>query len=213
MKTLAVLLLSFLPLVAGADDYNKSANVNMQDKASLQRGAKVFVNNCMGCHSIEFKRYGRMGEDLGIPEELVLKHLNFTTEEIGSQMRIAMPEEDAEDYFGIAPPDLTNITRAESADYVYSFLMGFYEDDTQRFGYNNHVFDNVGMPHVMERMEQEAGEEEFRQAMLDVTNFLAYVGDPVKLERERLGVYVLVFLGILLIPAYLLKREYWKDVK
>ncbi len=219
MKTFAIAVLVFgiLPFAgnvqaAGGGDYPHSPGVNMQDRASLQRGAALFVDNCMGCHSLEYKRYGRVGEDLGIPEDLVLEHLNFTTEEIGSRMEIGFPEDDAQDFFGVAPPDLTNVTRWESPDYVYSFLLGFYEDESRPFGYNNEVFDNVGMPHVMERMERELDEEEFRQAMFDITNFLYYVGDPVKLERERMGAYVLFFLALLFIPAYLLKKEYWKDV-
>ncbi len=217
MKRLTVLLFCFFPVLVmaaggGVNPYMEKAPINLQDNASLQRGAKLYVNYCMGCHSLQYQRYGRMGEDLGIPEELVMKHLNFTGDRIGDTMDIAMPREDAAQWFGVAPPDLTNVTRLRTEDWVYSYLVNFYWDDTRPYGYNNRIFENVGMPHVMATMEQELGEEPFRAAMADLTNFLTYVGEPVRLQRERLGVYVLVFLFILLIPAYLLKREYWKDV-
>lgn len=217
MKRLAFLLLCSLPILAiaaggGDNPYMEKAPINLQDKASLQRGAKLFVNYCMGCHSLKYQRYGRMGEDLGIPEELVMKHLNFTGERIGDTMDVAMPREDAIRWFGVAPPDLTNVARLRTEDWVYSYLVNFYADTDRPYGYNNRIFENVGMPHVMAGLEQELGEAEFREAMADMTNFLAYVGEPVRLQRERLGVYVLIFLFILLIPAYFLKREYWKDV-
>ncbi|MEE3322189.1 MAG: cytochrome c1 [Pseudomonadota bacterium] len=217
MKKLAVILFSCLPLVAfaaggGHNEYVVKAPVNLQDKVSLQNGAKLFVNYCMGCHSLQYMRYSRMAEDLDISEELVMKNLNFTSDKFGDQMENAMPEGAAKKWFGTAPPDLTMVTRLRDADWVYSYLINFYEDDSRPFGYNNHVFPNVGMPHVMANVEAELGEEGFKEAMGDLTNFLTYTAEPVRLERERLGVYVLVFLGILLIPAYLLKKEYWKDV-
>ena len=200
MKKLAVVLFSCLPLVAfaaggGKSEYEVPAPVNLQDKVSLQNGAKLFVNYCMGCHGLQYQRYSRLAEDLEIPEELVQEKLNFTTDKVGDQMRTAMDPEDAKAWFGNAPPDLTMVTRYRSEDWVYSYLINFYEDESRPFGYNNRVF-----------------EKEFKQEMGDITNFLAYTAEPVRPLRERLGVYVLVFLGILFVPAYLLKKEYWKDV-
>lgn len=217
MKKLAVILFSCLPLVAfaaggGNNEYVVKAPVNLQDKVSLQNGAKLFVNYCMGCHSLQYMRYSRMAEDLEISEELVMANLNFATEKFGDQMENAMPKGPAKKWFGVAPPDLTMVTRLRDADWVYSYLINFYEDESRPFGYNNHVFPNVGMPHVMAGVEAELGEAEFKEAMGDITNFLTYTAEPMRPERERLGVYVLVFLGILLIPAYLLKKEYWKDI-
>lgn len=216
MKKLAVLLLSCLPALGlAAGGYNEhvvSAPVNVKDKVSMQRGAQLFVNYCMGCHSLQFERYSRLANGLDIPEELVLKHLNFTTDQIGDTMHIAMPRDEAASWFGAAPPDLTNVARLRTSNWVYSYLISFYEDADQPYGYNNRVFENVGMPHVMAKVEQELGEEEFRRAMLDLTNFLAYIGEPVRTDAERIGVYVLIFLFLLWIPAYLLKKEYWKDV-
>ncbi|KAF0807993.1 ubiquinol-cytochrome c reductase cytochrome c1 subunit [Alcanivorax xiamenensis] len=215
-KLFAAILFSCLPALAlaagGHDAEYEKAPVNLQDKVSLQNGAKLFVNYCMGCHSLEYLRYGRMADDLGIPDELVLKYMNFTSDKIGDQMRNAMDKDDAKQWFGTAPPDLTLEARLRDPDWLYSYLIGFYEDESRPFGYNNKVFPNVGMPHVMAGMQEALDEEEFKAAMGDITNFLTYAAEPIAPTRERIGVYVLVFLAILLVPAYLLKKEYWKDV-
>jgi len=183
MKKLAVVLFSCLPLVAfaaggGKSEYEVPAPVNLQDKVSLQNGAKLFVNYCMGCHGLQYQRYSRLAEDLEIPEELVQEKLNFTTDKVGDQMRTAMASEDAKAWFGNAPPDLTMVTRYRSEDWVYSYLINFYEDESRPFGYNNRVFENVGMPHVMASLEEELSEDEFKQEMGDLTNFLAYTACP-----------------------------------
>jgi ubiquinol-cytochrome c reductase cytochrome c1 subunit len=217
MRQLMMLLLTLLPVSVsaaggGGGEHMKEAPVNLQDKVSLQKGARLFVNNCMGCHSLEYLRYGRMAEDLEIPEKLVQKHLNFSGSKVGSSMTNAAKETEAENWFGVAPPDLTLETRRRSPDWVYSYLTGFYKDDSQAYGYNNHVFENTAMPHVMADMEKEVSEKQFNEAMGNITNFLTYAGEPHRLESEKLGVYVLVFLFILLIPAWFLYKEYWKDV-
>lgn len=217
MKKLTVILFSCLPVLAlaaggGDNEHIVKAPVNLQDKVSLQKGAQLFVNYCMGCHSLQYQRYSRTAEDLGISEEATLKHLNFTSDKVGDQMQNAMSKENGDAFFGKAPPDLTLMARLRSPDWIYSYLTSFYADESRPYGYNNHVFPSVGMPHVMAKVEKELGEEEFNEAMGDITNFLTYTAEPVRPLRERLGVYVLVFLGILLIPAYLLKKEYWKDV-
>jgi len=189
------------------------ANVNIYDKVSKQRGAKLFVNYCMGCHSLEYQRYGRLGEDLGIPEDIVLENLNFVSDRIGDTMQNAMDKKDAAEWFGATPPDLTMVARLRSPDWLYSYLIGFYEDASRPYGYNNKIFPLVGMPHVLADLEEELGDEKFREAMLDLTNFLVYTAEPIQETRRKIGFGVLFFLLILLIPAYLLKREYWKDVK
>lgn len=189
------------------------ANVNIHDQVSKQRGAQLFVNYCMGCHSLQYQRYGRMGEDLGIPEEIVLKNLNFVSDRIGDTMQNAMDKKDAAEWFGATPPDLTMMARLRSPDWLYSYLIGFYEDDSRPYGYNNKIFPLVGMPHVLADLEAELGEEKFKEAMLDLTSFLVYTAEPVQETRRKIGFGVLLFLLILLVPAYLLKREYWKDVK
>lgn len=189
------------------------ANVNIHDKVSKQRGAKLFVNYCMGCHSLQYQRYGRLGEDLGIPEDIVLENLNFVSDRIGDTMQNAMDKKDAAEWFGATPPDLTMVARLRSPDWLYSYLIGFYEDASRPYGYNNKIFPLVGMPHVLADLEEELGDEKFREAMLDLTNFLVYTAEPIQETRRKIGFGVLFFLLILLIPAYLLKREYWKDVK
>jgi ubiquinol-cytochrome c reductase cytochrome c1 subunit len=217
MKKLLIVLFSLLPVVSfaaggGDNEYVVDAPINEQDMVSRQNGAKLFVNYCMGCHSLEYLRYKRMAEDLRMPPELVQENLNFAGDKIGDQMVTAMDPDEAKKWFGATPPDLTMVNRRRSADWIYSYLTNFYKDESRPYGYNNHVFENVGMPHVMAKVEERLGEEKFKEAMADITNFLVYAGAPEKAVRERIGVYVLVFLFILLIPAYLLYKEYWKDV-
>lgn len=217
MKKFFALMLVCLPAVGfsaggGHNPYVVEAPINLQDKVSLQNGAKLFVNYCMGCHGMQYMRYERLATDLDIPVELAQQYLNFTTSKPGDLMENSMVEEAAKEWFGAAPPDLTLSARLRSPDWIYSYLISFYEDDSRPYGYNNHVFPMVGMPHVMETMEQELSEADFKAAMADITNFMTYAAEPVRLTRERIGVYVLVFLFILFWPAYFLKKEYWKDV-
>lgn len=215
MKRLAVILFC-LPALAfaagGTNEYVVDAPINLKDRVSLQNGAKLFTNYCMGCHSLKYLRYERMAEDLGIPADLVMEKLNFTSDRIGDQMTNAMDPKVAEQWFGAAPPDLTLTARLRTPDWLYSYLVSFYADEQRPYGYNNHVFPSVGMPHVMAAMEQELGEEKFKSEMADLTNFLTYAAEPARLERESMGVKVLIFLFILFWPAYFLKKEYWKDV-
>ena len=215
MKRLAVILFC-LPALAfaagGTNEYVVDAPINLKDRVSLQNGAKLFTNYCMGCHSLKYLRYERMAEDLGIPADLVMEKLNFTSDRIGDQMTNAMDPKVAEQWFGAAPPDLTLTARLRTPDWLYSYLVSFYADDQRPYGYNNHVFPSVGMPHVMAAMEQELGEDKFKSEMADLTNFLTYAAEPARLERESMGVKVLIFLFILFWPAYFLKKEYWKDV-
>lgn len=216
MNRWALLLLSMLPLLAFASGGHEGklmeAPINLQDKVSLQRGAKLFVNYCMGCHSLKYLRYGRMAEDLGIKPELVENNLIFTGARIGDVMTNAMSQEDAAAWFGTPPPDLTFAARHRSPDWIYTYLLSFYSDASRATGANNKLFPNVAMPDVLYTMRQHLSEEEFRRNVADITNFLTYAAEPIRQTRERIGVYVLVFLAILLVPAYLLKREYWKDV-
>ena len=216
MKKLLIALVALLPALtyaAGGHDVElEKAPVNLKDKVSLQNGAKLFTNYCMGCHSLKYVRYSRLADDLGIPVEMAQEYLNFTTDKAGDTMENAMVEAEAKKWFGNAPPDLSLETRLRSPDWVYSYLIGFYKDDSRPYGFNNHVFPSVGMPHVMAGMEEALSEEEFDRNMGDITNFLTYTADPVRVERERLGVWVLVFLFILFWPAYFMKKEFWKDV-
>ncbi|TQV80190.1 ubiquinol-cytochrome c reductase [Exilibacterium tricleocarpae] len=225
---------------------------DLRDKESLQRGAKYFINYCMGCHAAEYSRYERVADDLEIPHELMMDNLVFTDQRIGSLMTISMDEQEAKGWFGAAPPDLTLVARSRSPEWLYTYLRNFYRDDTRPLGVNNKVFDNVGMPHVMlelqglpecapgplmaaggrvERdelgdplMDEECGKlvvgdvkgsmeaDEFDQAIYDLVNFLEYLAEPIALERQRIGIYVLLFLSVLFVFTYLLNREYWREI-
>ena len=190
----------------------QKAPINLEDKASLQRGARLFTDYCMGCHSVNYIRYERLTTDLSIPEELVKQEFIFNDKDIFAQMRISTPAEYGKKWFGTTPPDLTLATRWRSPDWVYSYLLGFYEDSSRPYGVNNSVFPNVGMPHIMANMQASVSDEEFKSAMGDLTNFLTYTADPDKLERENIGRWILIFLAILFIPVWFLNREYWKNV-
>lgn len=217
------------------------AKVDLHDKASLQRGAQLFMNYCLGCHSMQYQRYNRTFKDLEIPEELGVENLQFTGEKVGDLITNAMATEDAGNWFGTAAPDLTLVARVRGADWIYTYLRSFYVDESRPFGVNNAVFPNVGMPHVLEELQgipRKTTEQrmidgemqdvyvgiktdgsgmltdaEYDQAALDITNFLVYTGEPMMLQQQRIGWYVFGFLLVFLIFAVLLKREFFKDVK
>lgn len=217
------------------------ANYDLTDKASLQRGAQTFMNYCLGCHNAQYQRYQRTFEDLGIPLDLGEELLQFTGDGVGAHMVSAIDKNAAGEWFGLTPPDLTLVSRVRSPDWLYTFFRSFYADDSRPFGVNNAVFENVGMPWMLENLQGTptavwetatvngketqvfAGietdgtgalnTEEFDQAMLDLTNFLVYIGEPVILERQRLGYFVIGFLLVLLFFTYFLKKEFWRDVK
>lgn len=244
MKKLIIAMLFALPgavMASGGGVHLEHANIDLSDKASLQRGAKLFVNYCLSCHSAAYQRYNRMGRDIGLSDDQVKENLMFAADKVGETMTIAMPGGDAKRWFGNPPPDLSVITRARGVDYIYTYLKTFYIDENRPFGVNNAVFPEVGMPHVLWELEGmkkaitktevdhegnektvisgyeivEPGsmtEAEYDQAARDLTNFLTYTGEPVKLERQRLGVWVLLFLVILFVVSYALKKEYWKDI-
>ena len=209
---LASSFLSFSVFAAG-DLHLDHANTDISDTASLQNGAKLFMNYCSGCHAIGFMRYNRIAQDLNLSDSLVAEHLMFAGEKPGETITTAMPKESAAKWFGGTPPDLSLVARSKGTDWIYSYLRGFYEDDSKVFGVNNKVLENASMPDVLWSLKENKSEAEFDQVARDITNFLDYVGEPAKLIRTSLGVWVLLFLGALFILTYLLKKEYWKDVK
>jgi len=257
----AFILLAVLtaPLVALASEATwpmEPMTPDLENLPSLQSGWKLYMNYCIGCHSLKYQRYERTADDLGVPHELVLDNLIFTDQKIGAQMTTAMDPNDAKGWFGGPPPDLTMVTRVRGPEWVYNYLQTFYLDDSRPFGVNNKVFENVAMPHVLQELqgvqklgcvqapimaenggemrdpltrepiteekcgqlvlEEETGlmtPKEYRQAIYDLTNFLYYVGEPSRMERTRIGVYVILFLVILYVLTYLLAREFQKDVK
>ncbi|MGK2952714.1 MAG: cytochrome c1 [Thiobacillus sp.] len=224
-----------LAFAAGANVHLDKAPVNVADQDSLQRGARMFVNYCLNCHSANVMRYSRM-QDLGLTEDQIKENLLFAAEKPGETMRIAMSKADGKLWFGAAPPDLSVISRARGADWLYTYLRGFYRDDTRATGWNNTVFDKVGMPHVMWNLQGEMapvykkeGEHEVIErlelvkpgsvtlaeydAMVgDLVNYLVWMGEPAQLQRKQLGVIVLLFLAVFFVVAYYLKKEFWKDI-
>lgn len=220
--------------------FGTAAGNDVSNVASLQRGARNFVNYCMGCHSARYVRYNRLGADLQISEKQLIENLMFAAEKPTETMTIAMREDDARRWFGQVPPDLSLIARSRGVDYLYNFLRGFYRDPSRPTGVNNIMLPNTSMPHVLwelqgiqeavfEEHTQEGGTrtvfKEFRQLVpgkltaeeydrfvRDTVNFLDYIGEPMQLERQRLGMWVLAYLAVFGLLAYLLKREIWKDV-
>ena len=216
LKTLSIVsvfIISFNASSAGVGVHLDHANTDITDEASLQRGAKSFMNNCSGCHSIELMRYNRIAKDLNIDEADMAKNLMFNAEKTGSKVFSSMPTDGAKKWFGTTPPDLSLTARAKGTDWIYTYLRGFYADDTRPYGVNNHVLENASMPDALWQSKQDKSELEFNREVRDITNFLDYVSEPVKLIRYEIGVKVLGFLFILFILSYLMKNEYWKDVK
>ena len=200
-------------MAAGSGVALDAANTDINDRNSLQRGAKLFMNYCSGCHSIEFMRYNRLGQDLGLSDEQVAENLMFTGKKVGDPITSAISKEASVKWFGTTPPDLSLVSRSKGVDWIYTYLNSFYADDSRPFGVNNHVLVNASMPDVLWQLKAEKSEAAFEQDIRDITNFLDYVGEPVKLVRYELGYKVIGFLFILFILAYLMKKEYWKDVK
>lgn len=215
----------------------QAANNTLSSTSSLQRGAKYFVNYCLGCHSAQYVRYNRLAEDLGLSEAQLVENLMFTGARPYDTMAIAMQRDDAERWFGIQPPDLSLIARSRGTDHIYSFLKSFYVDPSSPTGVDNMVLPGTAMPHILWELQgiqrakfvaDEHGGETFEgfelvqpgtlspsdydQVARDLTNFLEYIGEPMKLERQALGIRVIGFLLVFLLVAYLLKKEIWKDV-
>lgn len=230
-------LVSTSALAAGGGYHLSPAKVDISNKESLKRGAQLFVDYCLSCHSAQFQRYNRMATDLGIGEEDLKAKYMHASEKVGDTMTIAMDKGDAKKWFGNPPPDLSVITRARGEDWIYTYLISFYKDEKRPFGVNNALFPDVGMPHVLESREGVLKEAKFEtttdadgndhtalvgfshqvsgayeQDARDLTAFLSYVGEPVQETRKSIGVYVMIFLIIFTIVAYLLKKEYWRDV-
>jgi ubiquinol-cytochrome c reductase cytochrome c1 subunit len=242
----------------GSDVRLERAPINRLDAASLQRGAKIFVNYCLNCHSARYMRYNRL-TDIGLDVAMIQDNLMFATDKIGNTMTVAMPPKDAKAWFGAPPPDLTVEARVRGADWLYNYFLGFYRDEGSATGWNNLVFPNVGMPHVLWRLggtnrlvvTEYANHEEaiggwiaakglavlapakdhkyvvetvalddpgtltgpqYQTLVADLVNYLDYMSEPARNKRINLGIVVLLYLGLLFVFAYWMKREYWKDV-
>ncbi len=232
--SLVALLVITTPVFAAGAAALEHANVNIRDTAAIQRGAKLFVNYCLSCHSASYMRYNRLAEDLGLDEELVMENLVFADVKIGETMDIAMRPADAEAWLGAAPPDLSLISRSRGADWLYTYLLTFYQDASG--GWNNQLLPNASMPHVLWQMQgiqkpvyathdgvesidhlvlAEPGlqsPEEYKDSMRDLATFAEYLGEPAKIKRKNVGVWVLMFMALFALLSYLLKAEYWRDV-
>src|SRR5580698_8190701 len=216
------------------------SGTDISNTESLQRGARNFMNYCSGCHSLKYVRYNRLAADLKIPESELAGNLMFTSNKAFDTINSAMPK-DAEGWFGKQPPDLSLMARERGVDYIYSFLKGFYVDKTRPWGVNNLVLPGAAMPHVLAEKQglqkpvfknepDDRGSarmvlvgvdamtpgalkpEEYDQFVRDIANFLDYAGEPIKATRESMGIFVVLFLLVFFVFAYLLKKEYWKDV-
>jgi ubiquinol-cytochrome c reductase cytochrome c1 subunit len=243
MKRLLALLLAVpaLALASSAGVPLERAPVNMHDRASLQRGAAIFINHCLNCHSASAMRYARL-TDLGFTEAQIRENLLFTAEKVGESMTTAMDPAVAKAAFGIVPPDLSLAARSRSPDWIYTYLRSFYRDPGSKTGWNNTVFHNVAMPHVLweyqgeqalevtRRTDPNTGDEivhsklvlehpgrlsrvDYDQYTADLVNFLAYLSEPAQADRKFWGILVLFFLSAFAVLALMLKNEYWKDVK
>ncbi|MFZ5467135.1 MAG: cytochrome c1 [Pseudomonadota bacterium] len=219
------------------------AGIDISDTASLQRGAQLFVDNCLSCHSAKYMRYNRIGQDLGWTDEEVKQRLIKGEAKVGETMASGMPAEYAKNAFnGAVPPDLSLVARSRGADWLYTYLRSFYTDPARPMGVNNLLFKDVSMPNVFWREQgvvmpvthevaHEGGSkeivvdslrleqpgsmstEEFDAMIRDLVGFMVYMGEPAQLKRLALGPWVLGFLALFFVIAYLLKKEYWRDVK
>ena len=191
----------------------EKARTDINNKVSLQNGAKLFMNYCSGCHAISFMRYNRIGSDLGLSDADIEENLMFASDKVGENIKTAMSAEDAANWFGIMPPDLSLISRSRGNDWVYTYLKGFYADESRVFGVNNRLLNDISMPDALWSLREGRSADDFNKDVRDITNFLDYVGEPAQLVRYDIGKKVLFFLAVLLVLSYLLKKEYWKDVK
>ena len=232
MKILLVFtLMLVLPTLAHASTsaISVTAPIDASDKQSLQRGAKSFVNYCLNCHSAKYMRYNRL-VDIGLTEKQIIDNLMLSGGKIGDTMEVAMNPADAKKWFGVAPPDLSVEVRARGADWVYAYMRGFYRDSTTPTGWNNTVYVKTAMPHILYELQGEQvlnhkthalelikpgklNASEYNLFVADLTNYMAYMAEPAKQSRQQTGWWVLLFLGVLLILAKILKNEYWRDVK
>ena len=239
-KLFAALLFAPMLALAASEGYKlDSAPVDVTDTPSLQRGAQVFVNYCLNCHSANYMRYNRL-QDLGLTDDQIRGNVMFAAEKVGETMGVAMRPKDAAGWFGAAPPDLTVIARSRGPDWLYTYLRTFYRDSERPSGWNNLVFPSVGMPHVLYQLQGmqtlkvdhvtdahghhterkslvlsqpgQLDKVQYDQLVGDLVNYLVYMGEPSGAKRVQIGIYVMLFLLVLILVTWLLKRAYWRDV-
>ena len=213
----------------------KPVFIDLGNKASLQRGAQIFFNNCSGCHTLQYHRYSKFVDDLSISEAMVKSNLILTTQKggeptkLGSTITNSINHDSIKEAFGVVPPDLTLTARSRGPEWIYTFLTSFYEDNSRPMGVNNILYPNVNMPHVLWykeglktydennqlilKVNGQLSQKEYEQEITDLVNFLTYVSEPAQLERYSIGLWVTIFLVFFAFITYLLKIEYWRDIK
>lgn len=202
---------------AGGVAWDKAPD-RLNDKEALQNGAKVFVNYCLNCHSAGFNRYNRL-MDIGFTEEQIKNELLVTDSKVGDTMKAAIDPQKAKAWFGVNPPDLTVIARSRAGaggtgmDYLYTYLRGFYRDETKPTGWNNRVFPNVGMPHAMWELQSTLSPDQYDKTVGDLVNYMQWMAEPAQGTRKTLGVFALIFFALLSFLTWRLNAAYWKDVK
>jgi len=231
MKRLVfIILFSPAMALAAASGYRLDTSPHdLRDLVSLQSGARTYVNYCLGCHGIQFMRYNALTE-FGVSEAQIKEHLLFTGDKVGDAMKGPLGPKEGKAWFGVAPPDLSVVARSRGADWLYTYLRTFYRDPKTVTGWNNAVYPNVAMPHALWTLQGQRGWDdkehrlteiskgaqsatEYDTTVRDLVNFLVYVGEPAATDRKSIGIIVLFVLGVLFVFAYLLKKEFWKDVK
>ncbi len=252
---LACGLVAFLPLTPalaseGGYPWDKFPAEKMNDQAALQRGARTFVNYCLGCHQAQYMRYNRL-QDIGLSEDAIKKNLLFIGDKVGATMKTGVDPKQAAEWFGAAPPDLSVIARSRAAigmgsgpDYLYTLWRTYYRDETKPSGWNNLAFPDIGMPHALWQLQGERRakfvdekdphdpahtvkrfvgfeqvtpgtqtEQQYNETVADLVAYLAWMGEPAAAKRTRVGVLVLLFLGLLIVITWRLNAAYWRDVK
>jgi ubiquinol-cytochrome c reductase cytochrome c1 subunit len=228
-------------MAAGGGPELAAAEIDADNINSLQRGAANFMNYCSGCHSAQYVRYNTIGKDLDLSDEMLVDNLMFNAENVFDTIQASMPADDAARWYGKAPPDLSLMARSKGADYVYNFLKGFYVSEESPTGVDNLVLSGTSMPHVLWELqgyqaahfEDHANEdgsvtttfegfeqltagkmdsEDYDNFVRDTVNFLAYIAEPIRSDRRKIGVWVLMFLIFFYIVANMLKKQIWKDV-
>ena len=230
MRFFIIIFLFISSLAFSAENIELSkAPVDLTDNQSLQRGAKTFTNYCLNCHSAKYMRYSNL-QDIGLSAETIKNDLLFTGNKIGDTMSVNMSMKDSKKWFGASPPDLSVVARSRGADWIYSYMRGFYRDPTRPMGWNNTVYVNSAMPHILWELEGEKilnpktkklekfssgklNAKEYDATIADLTNYLVYMSEPDQLKRKKMGYYVIGFLLLLLFLTINLKKEYWRDIK
>ena len=232
MKKIIIFILLLIQssfIFASEEVYLEKAPIDLSDQPSLQKGARTFINYCLNCHSAKYMRYNKL-LDIGLSKKDIKENLLFTGKKIGDPMEISMPVKESKKWFGATPPDLSVTARSRGSDWIYSYMKGFYRDSSREIGWNNLVYTNSAMPHILWELQGEqeldkntgklslikAGklnQKEYDSVITDLTNFITYMSEPGQLKRKKMGFYVVGFLLLLLVLTVKLKKEFWKDIK